>query len=72
MFFRCAIWLLLFLCFLNVHWLCRLAVLCRTAYYLLSEADAGILKRKGGGALRISDEGGPTMVGGDVSEKFEN
>ena len=28
-----------------------------------------ILEREG--ALRISDEGGPTMVGGDVPKKFE-
>ena len=30
---------------------------------------------KGGGwgsALRISEEGGPTMAGGDTSENFEN
>ena len=26
----------------------------------------------GGGVLRISDEGGPAMVGGDVLENFEN
>ena len=32
-------------------------------------ADAGILKR---GALRISDEGGPNIVGSDVLESFEN
>ena len=31
--------------------------------------DAGILKR---GELRISDNGGPTMVGGDVPEIFKN
>ena len=34
-----------------------------------SGVNAGILKRE---ALRISDEGGPTMVGGDVPENFEN
>ena len=34
-----------------------------------SRADTGILKR---GALRISDEGGPTIIGGDVPENFEN
>ena len=27
---------------------------------------------KGGTALRISDEGDPTMAGGDVEENFEN
>ena len=26
----------------------------------------------GWGALKINDEGGPTMIGGNVSEKFEN
>ena len=26
----------------------------------------------GGSALRISEEGGPTMAGGDMSENFEN
>ena len=25
-----------------------------------------------GGALRVSEEGGPTMVGGDVTENFQN
>ena len=36
---------------------------------IISEADAGILKREGGGA---GDEGGHTMVGGNMSENFEN
>ena len=40
-------------------------------------ADIGILKRMGGwggggGALRISDEGGPTIVVGDMPENFES
>ena len=33
-------------------------------------ADTEILKRNVGGALRISDEGGPTMVGENMPENF--
>lgn len=40
-----------------------------TLFLSLAGVDAGILKR---GALRISDEEGPTMVVGDVLEIFEN
>ena len=29
-------------------------------------------KGKGGGALKISDAGGPSMVGDDMAENFEN